>query len=167
MQKFANFVSSGTRTAECTKSEHSGVRARAGAQPEPSDDEARGAGESLTRSNESPKLLRIQNNKVSRDISFHDYVVYDLLGDLSGISSRAMFSGYAIYKDGKIFAIIVDGELYLKGRKETENFFKSQESRQFTYTKNGGKTYKMNYWFVPEEVFENRDTLAEWIDKAI
>ena len=104
---------------------------------------------------------------MSKDDTFHDYIVYDLLGDLSGISSKAMFGGYAVYKDGKIFAIIVDGELYLKGRKETEDFFASHKSHQFTYSKKYGKTYTMNYWLTPEEVYENRDTFAEWLEMAL
>lgn len=103
---------------------------------------------------------------MSKDSTFHDYVVHDLLGDVSGISSKAMFGGYGVYRDGKIFAIIVDGELYLKGREETKEFFESHNSRQFTYNKKDGKTYKMNYWFVPEEVYENRDMLGGWVDMA-
>lgn len=103
---------------------------------------------------------------MSRDTSFHDYIVYDLLGGLFGISSKSMFGGYGVYKDGKIFAIIVDGELYLKGQKETEDFFKSHKSQKFTYSKKNVKVYEMNYWFVPEEVYENRDSFSEWIEMA-
>jgi len=104
---------------------------------------------------------------MSKNASFHDYVVDDLLGDFSGVSSRAMFGGYGIYKDDTIFAIIAEGELYFKAQKETEDFFKSRNSRRFTYRKRDGKTYTMNYWFVPEEVYENRDTFAEWVEKAL
>ena len=104
---------------------------------------------------------------MSKDASFRDYVVHDLLSNFSGISSRAMFGGYGVYKDGKIFAIIANGELFVKGRKETEQFFKSNRSHQFTYSKKNGKIYTMNYWFVSEEVYGNRDMFAQWIDMAI
>jgi DNA transformation protein and related proteins len=104
---------------------------------------------------------------MSKDTSFHDYIVYDLMGDFSGITSKAMFGGYGIYKDGVIFAIIAESELYMKGRKETEHFFQSRGSHQFTYSKNDGKTYAMNYWFVPEEVYEDKDALEEWVDAAL
>lgn len=104
---------------------------------------------------------------MGKDNSFHDYVVYDLLGNFSGISSRAMFGGYGVYKDRKIFAIIVDGELYLKGREGIKEFFESRKSHQFSYSRKDGKTYAMNYWFVPEEVYENRDILAEWVEMAL
>ncbi len=51
---------------------------------------------------------------MKRDQSFHDYVVQDLLEKESGITSRAMFGGWGIYKNGLIFAINSDGELYFK-----------------------------------------------------
>ncbi|MEK7585175.1 MAG: TfoX/Sxy family protein [Patescibacteria group bacterium] len=94
---------------------------------------------------------------MKRNSEFHDYVVGDLLSDVAGITSRAMFGGYGIYKDGKIFAIIVEGELYFKGIGGTT---------QFTYSKKDGKTYKMNYWLVPAEVMENREALADWVQRA-
>ena len=51
---------------------------------------------------------------VRKDKSFHDYIVYDILGILTGITSKAMFGGWAIYKGGTIFGIIAGGELYFK-----------------------------------------------------
>lgn len=104
---------------------------------------------------------------MSKNTSFNDYVVYDLLGDFPNVSSRAMFGGHGIYKDSTIFAIIAEGELYFKGQKETEDFFRSRNSRRFTYRKRGGKTYTMNYWLVPEEVCENRDAFTEWVERAL
>ena len=104
---------------------------------------------------------------MSKDTSFHDYVVNDLLADVLGVSSKAMFGGHGVYKNGKIFAIIVDGELYLKASENTKNFFAKHDSHQFTYSKKNGKTYRMNYWFVPEEIFENREKFAEWVDVAV
>lgn len=104
---------------------------------------------------------------MSKDTSFHDYVIYDLLGDVSGISSKAMFGGYGVYKNEKSFAIIVDGELYLKADEETKNFFMAHDSHAFTYSKKNGKAYTMNYWFVPEEIFESREKFMEWVDKVL
>ena len=42
--------------------------------------------------------------------SFHEYVIGDVLGHISGITSRKMFGGYGIYLDGVIFAIITDDD---------------------------------------------------------
>lgn len=98
-----------------------------------------------------------QFKSMPRNQEFHDYVVGDLMAGIVGITSRAMFGGYGIYQDGKFFAIITDGELYFKGIGGTT---------QFAYTKKDGKTYKMNYWLVPVEVMEDREALADWIERA-
>ena len=45
---------------------------------------------------------------------FVEYVTQDLLSSLRGITARAMFGGFGIYKDGVMFGIVVDGELYFK-----------------------------------------------------
>lgn len=98
---------------------------------------------------------------------FKDYVTLDLLSGFSGISSRAMFGGYGIYKDGKIFAIIVDGELFFRADLESKKYFNGYGSHPFTYKKKDDKTYTMNYWFVPEHVMEDREQFAEWVGMAV
>lgn len=104
---------------------------------------------------------------MKKSSEFHDYIVFDLLEGVSGITSKAMFGGYGIYRDGKIFAIISDGELYFKSSKETEEFYKSKGSHPFVYSKKNGKEYSMRYWFVSEEVMENREKFSEWVDVAL
>ena len=95
---------------------------------------------------------------------FRDYAL-DLLGGISGITSKAMFGGHGIYRNGKIFAIIADDELYFKAGEESKEFFEAEESHPFTY-KRMGKTYRMNYWLVPEKIMEDREKFAEWVDIA-
>ncbi|MEK7638697.1 MAG: TfoX/Sxy family protein [Patescibacteria group bacterium] len=104
---------------------------------------------------------------MAKDTSFHDYIVYDVLRDISDITSRAMFGGHGVYQQGKIFAIIVDGELYFKANESTKKFFLERASHPFAYSKRDGKTYTMNYWLVGEAVYENRDELKEWVATAI
>lgn len=104
---------------------------------------------------------------MKRNSEFHDYVVLDILGDIPSITSTAMFGGYGLYKEGKIFALIIDDELYFKAGEKTKNYFKAKGSRPFTYKKKDGKTYTMNYWLVSEDVMENREKLGEWVDKAL
>ncbi len=101
-----------------------------------------------------------------KDRSFHDYIVHDLMGQIPGITSRAMFGGWGIYKGGVIFAIIVDGELYFKVDDSNRPEFKRMESRAFVYAKKGGKRITMSYWLVPEDVLEDQERLSELIDKS-
>lgn len=100
-----------------------------------------------------------------RDETFHEYVM-DALGEIPGITSRAMFSGYGIYKDGLIFGIIADGALYFKADTETHADFEAYGSTPFTYPMKSGKKTTLSYWLVPEEVLEDRETLSEWVENA-
>lgn len=100
-----------------------------------------------------------------RSHSFHDYVVHDLLGSFSGITSRAMFGGWGVYKNGKIFAIIVGEALYFKYTDSNKDIFASVESGPFTYKKKDGKTVSMAYWLVPEELMEDRERFHKLVSK--
>jgi len=101
-----------------------------------------------------------------KDQSFHDYVVGDLLGDIDGITSRAMFGGWGIYRDGLIFAIIFDGELYFKADETNRPDFEELGSHPFVY-KEGEQTSTMSYWLLPAEVQEDREMLREFVNKSV
>ena len=49
-----------------------------------------------------------------KDNSYTEYIVYDILGHIPGITTKRVFSGSSIYLDGLIVAIVADGELYFK-----------------------------------------------------
>ena len=104
---------------------------------------------------------------VGRHDSFHDYVVDDLLAGIPGIESRAMFGGWGIYRDGTIFAIIVEGELYFKAGDRNRADYEKMGSRPFTYARKGKKSVAMSYWLVPPEILEDRNRLRDWVDRAV
>lgn len=104
---------------------------------------------------------------MTKDNSFHNYVIYDLLGAIHGIASRAMFGGWAIYKNGVIFGIIIDEELYFKINNENRSVFKQIESRPFVYTKSDGKPVTMSYWLVPDEIMEDKERLYDLVEKSV
>jgi DNA transformation protein len=101
-----------------------------------------------------------------KDQSFHDYVVSDLLGDFEGITSRSMFGGWGIYKDGFIFAIIFDGELYFKADEMNRPDFEKLDSHPFVY-KQGEQKSTMSYWLLPAEVQEDREMLIAFVNKSV
>ncbi len=99
--------------------------------------------------------------------NYCDYIVFDVLAEIPGIASRAMFGGFGIYKDGKIFAIIVDDELYFKVDDSNRSDFENFGSHPFTYGKKDGKSATMSYWLVPEEIVEDRERLYELVGKSM
>ncbi len=99
--------------------------------------------------------------------TFVDYVTQDLLSELSGVSARAMFGGYGLYKDGTIFGIVVDDTVYFKVDETSRPDYEKRGSTAFTYAAKGGKRVAMSYWEVPTEILEDREALAEWAERSL
>ena len=102
-----------------------------------------------------------------KDASFHEYVMHDLLGSVRGITSRPIFGGWGIYKEGIIFGIIVESELYFKVIAENRREFEKIGSHPFAYDRGDGKQITMSYWLVPEEVMENKEAFAGLMETSI
>ncbi|MEX0933844.1 MAG: TfoX/Sxy family protein [Candidatus Paceibacterota bacterium] len=101
-----------------------------------------------------------------KDTSYHDYILHDIVGGISGITSRRMFGGWGIYKDGIFFGLIAQNELYFKVDEKSLPHYKVYESRPFTY-KRAGKEVSLSYWLVPEEILEDKERLQEWVSDAV
>lgn len=99
---------------------------------------------------------------MSSSKSFNEYVVHDLLAHIPDITSRAMFGGYGLYKDGFIFAIIVEDELYFKVDKSNQPDYERYGSQPFVY-QGKNKPMTMAYWKLPAEIMENPDKLEQWV----
>lgn len=93
---------------------------------------------------------------------FLEYIL-ELLSEENNITSRSMFGGYGIYKNNKIFAIIIDDELYFKVGKSNLDYFTNAGLEPFQYEKNG-KTVYVSYYKAPPEIYENQELLAELVE---
>ena len=78
-----------------------------------------------------------------------------------------MFSGWGIYKDGIIFGIIAEGQLYFKVDGNNLYDFKEFGSHPFVYPRKDNKSVTMSYWLVTEEVMDNRDKLYDLVEKSV
>ncbi len=96
---------------------------------------------------------------------FLEYVLYDLFGESEPITWRAMMGAHMLYYEGTPFAIVENDELYFKGSKETKDWYLERGGRQFTYKKKGEDAH-LYYFFVPEEVCEDREVFKEWMEVA-
>ena len=97
---------------------------------------------------------------------FLEYILYDIFGENEPVTARSMMGAYALYSLGKVFAIVRDEELYFKESKELASWYLERKGRQFTYRKKG-KDAHLNYFLVPVEVYEDRNSLHEWLDVAL
>lgn len=95
---------------------------------------------------------------------FLNYIL-ELLEPSGGITSRKMFGGCLIRKNGLPIGLVVDGEIYFKVNESNLPDFETLNSEPFSYEARN-KTIALSYWRVPIEVLEDQDKLMEWSEKA-
>lgn len=98
--------------------------------------------------------------------SFVTYILEEVLGEIFGITSHAMFGGYGIYKDGVITGLVANDKFYLKVGESNKADYEEKGSTPFTYSGKNGKVYAMSYWEVPYDIIEDKRELNDWIEKS-
>jgi DNA transformation protein len=98
------------------------------------------------------------------EASFKDYVL-DQLRLVTGVGARAMFGGFGIYKNGVMFGLIAEDELYFKVDDTNRADYEARKSHPFVYD-GKGKPMTMSYWRVPDDVLDDPDDLKAWAMKA-
>lgn len=97
-----------------------------------------------------------------KDESFKDFVL-DQLADLRGLSCRAMFGGYGLYRGHTFFGIIHDGRLFFKTDEKSRTNYTNEKMKPFRPNK---KQTLKNYYEVPPDVLEDSDSLVCWANDA-
>ncbi len=101
---------------------------------------------------------------MKNDNSYTEYIIYDVLGHINGISTKPMFSGTGIYLDGEIVAFVTGGELYFKNDSELKEKYLSLDCHPFVYTKKyKDKEIELCYISATEEMIEDREIMSERI----
>lgn len=102
---------------------------------------------------------------------FLEYILYDIFDEKDEVTARAMMGAHVLYKEGKVFAIAEDDELWLKGSSEVSSWYIERGARKFGYMKKDkeGNTalQEMNFYSVPEEVLEDKEVFNEWVEVAM
>ena len=89
-----------------------------------------------------------------------------MLMPLGPVAPRRMFGGWGIFLDGIMFALVADGDLYLKADAENEATFRQAKAKQFTYNAKG-KAVAMSYWRPPATVMKDFDRFTAWAESAL
>ena len=100
---------------------------------------------------------------MSRD--YLDYL-HDLFSAFAPITTRAMFGGHGVYRDGVILAIVIDEVLYLKADAATRDDFEAEGSEPFMYEAKDGKRVAMSYWRTPEAALDSPEEFLPWARRA-
>lgn len=99
---------------------------------------------------------------MSRDHLDH---LHDLFSAFAPITTRAMFGGHGVYRDGVILGIVIDDVLYLKVDQQTRLAFEAAGCAPFMYEARG-KSIPMSYWNVPDEALDSPQDFTPWAQRA-
>jgi DNA transformation protein len=95
---------------------------------------------------------------------FTDYVV-GLMADWATVSAHKMFGGYGLYREGLMFALIADDELFFKTDAGNVSQFEQAGSHPFVY-QGQNRVVQMSYWSAPEASLESPVEMSNWCQSA-
>lgn len=90
----------------------------------------------------------------------------EMFAPVLAVKVRPMFGGQGIYGPEGIFALYVDGALFLKVDAETRPRWEKAGSRPFTYEKKSGQQAVMSYFALPDQAYDDPEVLGEWVALA-
>ena len=89
----------------------------------------------------------------------------DWLSPLGRLDSHSMFGGWAIYCEGRVFALVAREALWLKVDDATRGRFEELGLKAFQPFPD--KPNSMSYYAPPAEFYEDRDVMLEWGSAAV
>ncbi len=95
---------------------------------------------------------------------FVDYVV-ELMSGWAAVSARKMFGGYGLYREGLMFALIVEDGLFFKTDANNVAQFERAGSHPFVY-QSQTRTVQMSYWSAPAACLDTPTEMCEWCQSA-
>lgn len=91
--------------------------------------------------------------------------VMDAFSVVDGVSARAMFGGWGIYRNGVMIALIADDVLYMKVADSNRAQYEEAGMSPFVYD-GGKKPVTMSYWELPDYLYDDPHTLKDWIEAS-
>lgn len=88
------------------------------------------------------------------------YTSQEYLSPLGEIHHRALFGGYTLAVDEAVFAMVSDGELYLRACEQSAQYCVKQSSSFLTLLKRG-RPVLLNYYRVDEGLWQDRERLLQ------
>ncbi|WP_396593147.1 TfoX/Sxy family protein [Brevundimonas sp. R86498] len=86
---------------------------------------------------------------------------------LGPIEIKRMFGGAGVYADGRIFALLDDGVVWLKADDVHSERLVAAGARQFSFPTKTGETMAMAYWSMPEAVMDDPDEAVAWARQSV
>jgi DNA transformation protein len=95
---------------------------------------------------------------------FVDFAV-ELMASWAPVSARKMFGGYGLYREGLMFALVADDELFFKTDADNVAQFEKMGCRPFAY-QGRNRVVQMSYWSAPAASLDSSAEMSEWCQSA-
>ncbi len=95
---------------------------------------------------------------------FLDYIL-DQLSKWGDVSTRRMFGGAGLYRDGKMFGLVADDVLYLKVDDTNRGKFIIRGASPLKPFPN--RPTILSFFEVPEDILESPEELIEWAEESL
>lgn len=96
----------------------------------------------------------------------HHAFVCELFAGMGAISIRKMFGGAGVYAQGRMFALLADGVIYLKADEALQARLSAEGSAPFVWAPDtgprAGQKVQMSYWRLPDEALDEPETAVQW-----
>lgn len=86
---------------------------------------------------------------------------------LGPLEIKRMFGAAGVYSNGLMFAVLDDGEVWLKADDVNRPAFEAAGSRHFAYSGKDGEIMNLAYWTLPVTAVDDPDEAVEWARGAI
>jgi DNA transformation protein len=91
----------------------------------------------------------------------------ELFSAFGPVEVRRLFGGVGIFADGRMFALVSDGVIYLKVGAYNAPAFDREQLEPFTYATKAGRRGVMSYRRMPERLYDDPEELAVWAREAL
>ncbi len=89
------------------------------------------------------------------------------LGAWGPIEAKRLFGGYALYRDGALFGLVMRERVYFKTGPGNLADYVATGMPPFQYTRSSGRVIATHHYEVPPAVLDDPDELAHWAEKAL
>jgi DNA transformation protein len=93
--------------------------------------------------------------------------VQEALEPLGAVTMRKMMGGATLYLDGTVFAILDEGEIWLKADSESDAAWDAEGCEKFSVTFKDGRVDTMNYRRAPQDVYDEPEAMKRWAALAV
>ena len=101
---------------------------------------------------------------MSQPSAFVEFVL-ECLRPWRVVTARRMFGGHGLYHSGVMFALVHQGQLFLKVDEESRGLFESEGLKAFVYQARGRRV-ALSYHRAPDAMLDEPEVAREWAERG-